>query len=74
MNTPFKKKEPTPQQIRRREKDLYNKQTKYWRKHYGLIVDSEDEFKRIAPHTKDIKKVLHIIPLIKSLKFDFENE
>ncbi len=62
----------SPQLIRKREKDLYNKQSKYWKKHYGLIVESEDQFKRIAPHTKEIKKVLHIIPLIKSLRFDFE--
>ena len=71
-NANCSKKEPSPQLIRKREKDLFNKQSKYWRKHYGLIVENEDEFKSIAPHTKEIKKVLHIIPLIKSLRFDFE--
>jgi hypothetical protein len=65
-------KEPSPQLIRIRQKDLFRKQTKYWRKKYGLIIETEEEYKEIAPHTKELKKVLHIIPLIKKLRFENE--
>ena len=37
---------------------MFNKQTKYWKKHYGLIVENEDEFKRIAPHSKKLVEIM----------------
>ena len=67
-----RKKETTPPSdklIRKRERDLYHQQVSYWRKKWGLIVETEEEYKKVAEHSREIKKVLDIIPLIQSLKF-----
>ena len=60
---------PSAKLIRKRERDLYFKQIAYWKKNWGLVVENEEEYKRIAEHSREIKKVLDIIPLIQSLKF-----
>lgn len=65
-----KRADASPELLKKRERDLYHKQVAYWKKNWGLIVDSFDEYKRISPHTKEIKKVLDIMPLLQSLKFE----
>ena len=60
---------PSPKLLRKRERDLYFKQISYWKQKWGLVVESEEEYKRIAEHSREIKRILDIIPLIQSLKF-----
>ena len=60
---------PSAKLLRKRERDLYFKQTAYWKQKWGLIVESEEEYKRIAEHSREIKRVLDIIPFLQTLKF-----
>ena len=62
-----------PEILRRREKDLFKKQTAYWKKHWGLIVETEEQFKQVTENSKEIKRVLDIMPLIQSLKFEYNH-
>jgi|DEB0MinimDraft_12_1074336.scaffolds.fasta_scaffold04524_4 hypothetical protein len=61
----------SPEILRRREKDLFKKQTAYWRKNWGLICETEEQFREITENSKEIKRVLDIMPLIQSLKFEY---
>ena len=69
MNTPTTKPQVSQKVINKRKYDLFHKQKAYWKKHWGLIVDTQEEYEIVAQHSREIKKCLDIIPLIQSLKF-----
>ena len=59
---------PTDALARKREYNLYHKQTTYWKKHWGIIVDDMELFRAISENSRDIKRALHLIPIIQKLK------
>tara|TARA_R110000744_G_scaffold182529_1_gene301797 strand:+ start:447 stop:647 length:201 start_codon:yes stop_codon:yes gene_type:complete len=51
----------------RRFNDCKRKKIVYWKKHYNIDF-GEDDYEEISTNIKLIKKVLHMLPLLKRLE------
>ena len=68
-STTTTKPEVSQKLLNKRKYDLYKKQIAYWKKHWGLVVETREEYETVAKHSRDIKRCLDIIPLLQTLKF-----